>query len=180
MIDNLLNKLCVFIEEKSCPISITELIAFSITRPFNMKGQEFENKISYMLQSAIKECEEIKNDFSECFVTTYNNKSAKDLMISYKYQEDELMEVPFIVKNYTIDRFQLSTFAKKLDFFKESYIDNLSLAVGDFLTKEQVKSFKKDILNKFDNGITLFGLSSIKSADFFTIKMLNWNLYLII
>lgn len=90
MIDNLLNKLCVFIEEKSCPISVTELIAFSITRPFNMKGQEFENKISYMLQSAIKECEEIKNDFSECFVTTYNNKSAKDLMISYKYQEDEL------------------------------------------------------------------------------------------
>lgn len=173
MINHLLNKLCSFIEEKSSTISLTELIAFSITRPFNMKGQEFENKISYMLQSAIKGCKDIKEEFPECFVKTYNNKSAKDLLLSYKYKTNLLTEVPFSVKNYTIDRFQLSTFAKKLDFFEETYVENLKLNIGDFLSESQVYSFKQDILNKFDSGVTLFGLSSVKTNDLFRIENFN-------
>lgn len=84
-------------------LTIVDLIAYVSSRPFNMKGQEFEEIIGFMLN---KEFSELDN---QAIIKTQSDKQSKDLIFSYCNQD-----FPFSIKNYTISRFQISTYASDM------------------------------------------------------------------
>lgn len=141
------------IEEKQS-VWISDIIWYVTTRPFNMKGQEFQELISYPLQKAIN-WNEISSELW-IRIESPSDKQKTDLFLSTNKEKYD-----FSIKNYTITRFQVSTMAKKLMKYEWRF-SNYTIDSEIILPEEKMKEIISDIKEDIANDITIFALTNKK------------------
>lgn len=147
---------CQVIESNKDSISISDLVSYQSTRPFNMKGQEFEEIVGHMLNETFS-----KINVADIRIENPKDKKSDDLILKYGRDEEYL----FSVKNYTLKRFQISTFASSLENFEEEFINKLKLKSGDILEYFVAQRLLNDILQKIDVGIVFFALTNLSKKQ---------------
>lgn len=142
---------------KMRPITLVDLIAYISSRPFNMKGQEFEEIVSYMLNK------KFQNMSIGASVERQSNKKSSDLILKF----NDGRELPFSIKNYKLSRVQISTFAKDLEYFRNTYITSETKPCKE-LDSATAKKLINDIKEKLEEGITLFALTQPSNSSEFS------------
>lgn len=141
--------------EQNQIVWISDIIWYVTTRPFNMKGQEFQELISYPLQKAIN-WNEISSELW-IKIESPSDKQKTDLFLSTNQERYD-----FSIKNYTVTRFQVSTMATKLVKYEWRFSD-YAIDSEIMLSQEQMYEIVEDVKKDIANDITIFALTNKKN-----------------
>lgn len=167
-IDNIiifLRNIIQTIERKKNELTISDLIAYSTTRPFNMKWQEFEELICYPIKQTIKQVKDIDN----VSIEIPQNKGTSDITLDINWQKFD-----FNIKNYDVSRFQITTLSKQLSTFIDLFKDK-DKTQSYILGQDLMIYIIDKIITELNTSITLFSLTKLYKNDSLDIYLGSFN-----